>query len=398
MLNKLVYLKMAANEKNKVKDIVLPHSQAKLDLYENYLLNFLTVLGLTPFVSKINLYDIYCGIGVYKDGNIGSPLITNKSIKAVNGKIKQMGKPLKPISININDIEKHKIQNVQRILNSDKIENCTYEYYNTDADKMLQIASARINSYSSKERTLVFIDPYGYSQIHSDKIYNLIKNEHTEIILFLPVMQMYRFKDIALNDPNRACYEDLRNFIFSFFPSNHRIINDKIDNVFEFINEIKGALSYNDRFYTCSHYIERGKGNYYALFFITSNIYGLEKMVEAKWKLDPVKGKGFLQKKTATLFDSQFEQVDHSREIDYLKSQVLIGLHQKVLSNVEMYELTLRNEFKQTHAKTVLDELMKIKKVVLCNQNGEYLANNGAYYLDYTYFKNKDRKVYFKLI
>lgn len=84
-------------EKQNVKDIVLPHSQAKLDLYANYLINFLTVLGLTPYVTKINLYDIYCGIGMYKDGNIGSPLITNKSIKSVNDKIKQMGRPLKQI-------------------------------------------------------------------------------------------------------------------------------------------------------------------------------------------------------------------------------------------------------------------------------------------------------------
>lgn len=226
-------------------------------------------------------------------------------------------------------------------MSSDKIENCTYEFYNKDADEMLQIASKKINSYGPKERSLVFIDPYGYSQIHSEKIYNLIKNEHTEIILFLPVMQMYRFKDIAINDPSRRCFEDLRKFIFSFFPSNHRIHNDKIDTVFEFINEIKGALSYNDQFYTCSHYIERGKGNYYALFFITSNIYGLDKMVEAKWKLDPVKGKGFSQKKTPTLFDTHFEQVDHSREIDYLKSQILDALRQKVLSNVEIYELAL---------------------------------------------------------
>lgn len=391
---------MAAMEKQNqnVKDIVLPHSQAKLDLYENYLLNYLRVLGLSQYVTKINLYDIYCGIGVYKDGNIGSPLITNKSIKAVNDIIRKLGRPLKQISININDLEKHKIENVEKILSSDKIENCTYEYYNKDADEMLQIASKKINSYGPKERSLVFIDPYGYSQIHSEKIYNLIKNEHTEIILFLPVMQMYRFKDIALNDPDRACYEDLRKFILSFFSSNHRIHNDKIDSVFEFINEIKAALSYSDQFYTCSHFIERGKGNYYALFFITSNIYGLDKMVEAKWKLNPVTGKGFVQKKTPTLFDTHFEQIDHSREINYLKSKILYALHQKVLSNVEIYELALRNEFRQTHAKTALDELIKEKKVDLRKKNGEYLAHNGAYYLDYDHFKNKDSKVYFKLI
>lgn len=389
---------MSAIDKPNVKDIVLPHSQAKLDLYENYLLHFLRVLGLTPFVTKINLYDIYCGSGVYKDGNIGSPLITNKCIKAVNDVIRQLGKSLKPISVNINDLDKSKIQNVESILIADKIENCTYEFYNKDADEMLEIASTKVNAYGPTERSLVFIDPYGYSQIHSDKIYNLIKNAHTEIILFLPVMQMYRFKDIAVNDPNRACYEDLRRFIFSFFPAGHRIHNDKIGNVFEFINEIKGALSFNDQFYTCSHYIERGKGNYYALFFITSNIYGLDKMVEAKWKLDPVKGKGFLQKKPPSLFDDHFEQVDHSREIDHLKTKILQGLEGKLLSNTQVYELALRSEFRQTHAKSALDDLIRSKKVDTCNEKGEHLSTAGAYYLDYTHYKNNENKVYFKLI
>jgi three-Cys-motif partner protein len=384
--------------KKDAKEIVLPHSQAKLDLYENYLLHYLRVLGLTPFVDKINLFDIYCGIGIYKDGNIGSPLITNNCVKQINGTLQRLGKPLKTISININDFEIHKIQNVKKILTENKVANCTYDFYNNDADEMLEIAAAKVNSYKSRERSLIFIDPYGYSQIHRDKIYKLIKNEHTEIILFLPVMQMYRFKDIAVNDPNRACYENLRKFIFSFFPPNHRIINDKIDNVFDFINDIKIALSFNDQFYTCSHYIERGKGNYYALFFITSNVYGLEKMVEAKWKLDPIKGKGFTQKKSPSLFDDHFEVIDHNRQLDFLRCQIINNLQKKMLSNNETYELTLKNEFQIKHANLILKELMSKRIINTCNEQGEAVAYSGAFYLDYTYFKNKEVKIYIKLL
>jgi three-Cys-motif partner protein len=384
----------------KVKDAkvnVLPHSQAKLDLYKNYLLHYLRVLSLAPFVSKINLFDIYCGIGVYEDGNIGSPLITKDCIKATNDLVTQRGKPLKPVSVNINDSEKHKIDNVKAILTCNKIENCTYEFYNKDADEMLSIAASQVNSYKSSERSLIFIDPYGYSQIHSNKIFDLIKNEHTEIILFLPVMQMYRFKDIAISDPNRSCYEDLRKFIFSFFPPSHKILSDKIENVFEFINEIKIALSYSGRFYSCSHYIERGTGNYYALFFVTSNIYGLDKMVEAKWKLDPVKGKGFLQKKTATLFDDHFEEVDHKRQLNFLKTVILEALKNSILSNIDIYELSLKNEFRPTHAKSVLDELVEARKIYTCSSKGEHVSNNGAYYLDYRNYINKHNKIYFNL-
>lgn len=389
---------MAITRKQETKENVYPHSQAKLDLYKNYLLHYLKVLGLTPYCSKINLFDIFCGIGVYKDGNIGSPVITNNCIRETNEVIQNLGKQLKPVTVTINDYEEDKINNVQAILEANKNENCVYEYFNKDADNMLDIVASKVNSFKTSERSLVFIDPYGYSHITSNKIYDLIKNEHTEIILFLPVMQMYRFADIALTDTERACYEDLRKFIFSFFPSTHKIHSEKLSNVFEFIHEIKQALSFDNKFYTCSHYIERGKNNYYALFFITSNLYGLDKMVEAKWKLDPVKGKGFTQKKTPTLFDTEFEETDNKRELEFLKEILFSFIKQgKIVGNAEIYELSLVNEFRATHAKAVLDDLIKHKKIEPCDLQGNYLDTAGAYYLDYTNYKQSPNKVNFKI-
>ena len=390
---------MAITRKKDTKENVFPHTQAKLDLYKNYLLHYLKVLGLTPFCSKINLFDIYCGIGVYKDGNVGSPIITNNCIQETNELIKSLGKPVKPISITINDYEKEKIDNVQSILEGNKNENCTYEYYNMDADDMLDITSTKVNSFKASERNLIFIDPYGYSHINSDKIYNLIKNERTEILLFLPVMQMYRFTDVALTDLEKTCYENLRKFIFSFFPNNHKIHSDKIKNVFEFINEVKVALSFNGNFYTCSHYIERGKNNYYALFFITSNLYGLDKMVEAKWKLDPIKGKGFSQKKEITLFDDQFKEADNNLHIAFFEKLILENIKAKrILSNNDIYELSLINEFRPTHARAALDDLIKEQKIITCTSNGKPMHNSGAYYMDYTHYKNNSNKVHFKII
>lgn len=390
---------MALISKQDTKDNVYPHTQAKLDLYRNYLFHYLRVLGLSPYCSKINLFDIFCGMGIYKDGKIGSPIITNNCVRETNEIISGIGKQIKPISININDYEKEKIDSVKSILEVNKNVNCHYEYHNLDANDMLDIVSTKVNSYASTERSLVFIDPYGYSQINSSKIYNLIKNERTEIILFLPVMQMYRFAEIALSNPeDRLCYENLRRFILSFFPTSHKIHSDGIKSVFEFIHEVKIALSFQDKFYTCSHYIERGKNNYYAIFFITSNIYGLDKMVEAKWKLDPIKGKGFTQKRTATLFDDQFEVTDNSRQLDFFKNLIIEKLKEKgLLSNNSLYELSLRNEFRPAQAKTVLDDLLKSSKIDICNLRGEQISNVGAYYMDYTHFKNKENKVYFKI-
>ena len=85
---------------------------------------------------------------------------------------------------------------------------------------MLDLVVKEINSFARTERNLVFIDPYGYSNIDRNRILGILKNRYTEIVLFLPVMQMYRFSGIALTDFERKCYEDLRRFIFDFFPVN----------------------------------------------------------------------------------------------------------------------------------------------------------------------------------
>ena len=382
------------------KQVVLPHSQAKLDLYRNYLRHYIRILSHASFCTQINLYDIFCGVGLYEDGNEGSPLITNSCIKEIIGEMTISGKPLKPIHVSINDKEKTKVDNVKSILSGQEIPGCKYKYYNLVADKMLDIVTKEIESSASTERNLVFIDPYGYSDIVKEKLYNLLKKETTEIILFLPINQMYRFSEIALVDSQRTCYENLRQFIISFFPLGHQIHTSGIRSNIEFVYEIKQALTFNNKFLTCSHYIERGKGNYYGLFFITSNIYGLEKLIEAKWDVDPVKGKGFNQKNTqAGLFDQEFEETDRKQHLDYLKTCVIDFLRANpVITNPELYKLALMNEFKTSHMNSAIKDLLNGKRLVAIDKQKNQTSPPLAYYINYDHYKRQDIKVTFKLV
>ena len=60
---------------SQVKTHILPHTRAKLELYEKYLNRYLAILSRSQWISKINIYDIFCGTGIYKDGKAGSPII-----------------------------------------------------------------------------------------------------------------------------------------------------------------------------------------------------------------------------------------------------------------------------------------------------------------------------------
>lgn len=235
--------------------------------------------------------------------------------------------------------------------------------------------------------------------IHKSKLENLLKKKNTEIVLFLPVMQMYRFTTVALSDYERKCYIHLRKFIQSFFPSDHIIHQDKIPTIFDYINEIKKALTFDNQFYSCSHYIERETGSYYALFYISHHIYGLDKMIETKWSADPIGGRGFKLEKPKIqtgLFDQEFKEEDKRKQLEFLENQILDTLKIKPLNNLEIYKLTLQNEFKPSHANKVLRSLIKSSKIRTYRPEGTVTQAELGFGISYKDFASQNIKVIFK--
>jgi len=306
--------------------------------------------------------------------------------------MKDNEKFITPISLLVNDNDAQKLENVKDKVKFQDIDNFSIEYYNKDANEMVDIVTNRISKFPKEHRNLIFIDPYGYSDINKEKIISLLKNNCTEIILFLPVMQMYRFTETAFVHEEKPYYENLRKFIISFF-SNPTELNK--DSIFKYIHSIKKAFSINDTYYTCSHYIERGNGSYYALFFISSNIYGLEKMLETKWKLDPGQGKGFKQNEEPlqpTMFDEEIKAFDALQSISTLENVIYQEIAKNgTLTNVELYELTLKNEFLPKHVNFVLKNLIKNRKIREVN-------NSKGYKIDYTSYRNKNIVSRFEVI
>jgi len=367
-------------QKTDVKTNVMPHTQAKLDLLGGYLEHYLRVLNQADFCKQINLFDIYCGTGIYDDGKKGSPLLILECIRKIRAEKVGNKNISTPISFWVNDYDSQKIENVKKNINIQDIKNFNIEFYNKDANEMFDILAARLSKFPKDYRNLIFIDPYGYSNINKEKFVNLLNNKCTEIVLFLPVMQMYRFTETAFRNEDKPQYEALRNFTTSFG-------NIKTDTIFDYIHSIKEALSINHSYFTCSYYIDRGKGSYYALFFISSHIYGLEKMLEAKWKLDPVKGKGFNQNKNSmqmSMFDDEFNKIDHLRQISYLENVIYQSIKQnRVITNIELYELTLRNEFLPKHANKALNNLIAQNKIL-------EISNSDGYKIDYSSYRDKN--------
>lgn len=385
-------------KKKDAKKEMLPHSQAKLDFYQSYLKRYLPILRLAEFTRKINIFDVFCGTGIYENGVKGSPILAFEAIKEsyYSHKLKKIA----PVGLFINDLDKNKIDGVEKYLKSKDVENyCEIGYYNKDAKIFLSEIISFVNKQNSKVRNLILIDPYGYKGINREQITELIKKENTEVILFLPISQIYRFTGKIVNDKDYNI-KALKDFINSFFPSeDHPVWDNQISDELEFISLITKALSFDDKYYSTSYYLQRDSRNhYYAMFFISPNIYGLQKILEVKWTLNEETGEGFEQPKQAGLFDDIFKAEKKNKIYNEFKNKLIDFIkHNNKVDNNQLYEFTLKNMFLPKHSNEVLRELQNNNKIEVIDINSKKKAKSGAFYQDYKHYKNNLVKILINL-
>lgn len=368
-----------------VKNTMQMHSKAKVDFYKTYLERYVAILCQSQYIHHIRIYDVFCGMGIYEDGGKGSPVVAYDTIKDIYEAHNITNKT--EIELVVNDKSEARIAKVKEYIDSNKHSYCTVRPYNYEIGHLLDIIIPEINNTSSNTRNLVFIDPYGYKEIKKELLLDLMKNGYTEVILFLPISHMQRFTNAAIKDENSITqYEPLRDFVYSFFPDTDHPIRQNTVKAIDYINYVANALKFNNKFFATSYFIERDKANIFALFFISSNIFGFEKILETKWKLDEEHGGGFrLPAKDLTLnmFADEFALETKNENARRLRG-VLEEALKSPKTNNEIYELVVRNEFLPKHANEVLKDLQNTnpKFKVLDISTGKE-ARKKSFYLTY---------------
>lgn len=386
-----------AGKKNS-QNTMLAHSRAKVEFYEKYLERYLPILSLSKYISTINIYDVFCGKGVYENGGEGSPV---RALKAIVDAKKKFPSSTK-VALRLNDKDELNIESVRQYIAQavpGYEQYCDVKFAHVDAEKLLDNMTGWLQGTKSDERNLLFIDPYGYKTIHKETLKGLMRNGKTEIILFLPVSFMHRFKDYAL-EADTETIAPLRRFTEEFFPEGHPMRNvDEEMNVHEYIDCLKDAFSYGGKYYTSSYQIEREKGKFFALFFMTSNLLGFEKILEVKWNLDEEDGNGFVLAKASpyvqmSLFEDDFAEAkrqEHSKRlreaiVDYLKEP---------RDNSQLYEFVLRKGYLKQHGNGILKQLQDEGRLEVVDTASGNAARKGSFYL--TYEAAKTPKVRFIL-
>ncbi len=381
-------------KKTDAKTTMLLHSEAKVDFFRKYLERYIRILALSDQFREINIFDVFCGTGVYDNGKKGSPLAAFEVIK----EFREQHPEANSVAINlyVNDSASNKVDAVKTYIDAENVNFCNVEYSSKRADEVLTEIGDTLSQQGRGCHNLMFIDPYGYKEIDRAALERLLANGRTEVILFLPISHMQRFTAKAV-ESDEAPYIPLKRFVASYFPSDHPIHSSTLSTN-EYIAAVKAALRFG-RYYSTSFVIERDSSNQYAVFFITSHIYGYEKILEVKWRMDEEEGRGFSQpdpNPTIKLFAA--EEKELAKQENYTRLEKLLAdFLREPRTNRELYEWTLGQEFLPKHTNEVLKRLQGLGDLEVTDAQTGKPVRKGSFYLTWHSFKQNVPRAMFNL-
>jgi three-Cys-motif partner protein len=360
------------------------HSEVKIKLLKLYIEQYLNVLYQSPYFDEVFVYDLFCGEGIYENGGEGSPLIILGAIKNIY--CSQKDSVIKgKIHSHFNDINQEKIEKLQTIIRNKNLtcpELGSITFSSKDYIEIIPKLVKRTQSFK-KQKGFIFIDPYGYKNIKVSDIENLLSSKKTEVLLFLPTQFMFRFE-------RKGTPESLKEFIEELVPNDQwPQSNTGVDFIEKLTEAFRTRLG--TEYFIDSFIITRDKNQFFCLFFFTSHIYGFDRMLHSKWKLDEEEGRGWSMGSENTLFD-QIEKRPNTHKFE----KKLLEFLSVERGNGDIYEFTLHNGHLPAHANDILSKMQNSNKLVTRDIDGS-TSRKSSFYLNYTNYRDKPNRVLLKV-
>lgn len=361
---------------------MMEHSQAKIELLSRYMYRFLNIMNQNSYIQDVHLYDLFCGEGIYPNGEKGSPIIFLEKIKNLHFTNKAKSNPHVNFHCSFNDLDNEKLEKLKFEI---KDKNLFYEEIgslhisNEDYAEILENVIDSLNKLKGSEKAFIFIDPYGYKKIKAGDIKRLISSKKSEALLFLPTQNMFRFE-------KKGTPESLQQFINDLVPKDEWPESETglsfIETLLDKFREYLG-----NEYFVDSFIISRNTNQYFCLFFFTSHIRGFEKMLEAKWEIDEEDGRSWKQGMRSDLFANQ-EKTAKTKKLRSALYEFLGELR----TNGELYEFGLSQGFLPKHVNSILKEFQTNDKIKVEKTNNEKVRK-GSFYTGYNYFRDEPSKI-----
>lgn len=349
--------------------IIREHSKIKLELYKLYLERYLYVLLVTPFFKSICVHDVFAGSGISRNEEKGSSVIAAETIAQL---ISEQNQWSKNVFLLVNDADTKKFLMLQQHMSKYQFATTT----NNEADRYIQSWSPMPGSHN-----LFFIDPHGYTQVSVDNLKRLFSRETCDFLIFIPVYHIYRF---LRKEEDSEQLKPIANFLDAL--GIKEIDAVRVSNVEDFSDLIvSGLRGISNTEFVYKQIIEnRTSNSKYGLFFITHNILGAEKFLDAQEKLKKV------------IEDSHTQM---SFNFVGVSNKALITQSMKKSTeydNTQLYKFGIKTGLLPKEVTQQLRQLERDGKLVVSEIRGKK-RNNRGFYIGYKQYRNSEKVITLRL-
>ena len=364
-------------------------TRTKLELFRQYIRAwisiFLTHWGASHEApDQINIFDLFAGQGRDLNGVFGSALIIVEEIRAYCNRYFER-KSSAPVSLFFNDLDAEYIANLKEHVERLRCPKrcCQPEYTQLPFKGALEHYLPLMQR--SHTANLVIMDQFGYKEVTPEVVARLASCSMTDILFFIASSFVHRFcatpeiqKRFAINPEDMQGIE---------YPAIHRYLC-------EYFRDNLGSQTY----YLAPYSLKKGS-NIYGVIFGTRHPLGLEKYLDACWKLDGVTGEANYNIDGDLAWDGQLalwpgENVP--KKVDLFKRELQSFVREKSPDNRELYLFCLTRGFSGSRARQVVEEMVNLGIIQTGAIPSVSPGKRGALYLNYTADK-KEPKVRFRV-
>ncbi len=338
---------------------------AKVKIYKEYITGYLPKILQT--FKRCLIADLFCGAG--KNGaQDGSPLVLIKQTEYILAS-PSLSKLTLGIEILFNDNDKKNIDDLKSQL---------YRTYHSSI-KIHPIKNARFQNIltdllqefrQNKIPKFFFLDPFKYSDVTIDNLKDLMDLPFTEVFLFTPIFHSYRFSnegDFPKNHKTRVFVEE--------FTTRGMANYDGIDDFMQSIKEkIKIELNLD---YVRPILLDDGKCKN-AIFLLTKHQAGMLLMNKIALKQSD-DGKGVnIQDQQSGQSDIFGTQGTSRFGVFANKLEDTLKINRQ-MTNAEIVDFTIREEFLPKNAKDILNNLCNNNKLTVYNGDDNITSKKGQW-------------------
>ena len=330
----------------------------KLELYREYLREWLPVFIHASYIDKLQIFDFFAGPGIDISGTPGSPLITCAEI---GNALKPSGKQHQKIKVYFNENNATKFKQLSECIDEQRKSLPQIDFITMHNDFHSAFEQWQ-PLMQGKTANLLFLDQSGVQQITESVFKTIVQLPKTDFIFFISSALVNRFK----NHPEIRNYVPITDQDLSSMNGTnvHRSLASA------YLRWIPAGLEY----YLGSFSIKKG-ANVYGLVFGSGHPLGIDKFLKVAWKRGGDANFDIDRDGIDPAQPSLFSEYDIPTEIKVFEKELEAALfEQRLTTNKDVYLFALQNGMCATHARNALSLLVKSEKLPKQNFHVSYDA------------------------